>query len=164
MTPIPDPNLDLTTSRIIKAPRRLVWSAWADPESLAQWWIPAPAKCRVAQMELRPGGSFVTLMSEQGGEFLPHLSACFLDIREGERIVFTNALTGGWRPAPQGFMTAVISFTDNPLGTEYAAYVMHKNEADRRKHEELGFHEGWPTVAAQMAAFVEARAAKEIGR
>jgi uncharacterized protein YndB with AHSA1/START domain len=109
MIPIPDPNLDLTTSRIIKAPRRLVWSAWTDPENLAQWWIPAPARCRVAR-----------------------------------------------------FMTAVITFTDHPLGTEYAAYVMHKSSADRRKHEELGFHEGWPTVAAQLAALVEARAAKEV--
>ncbi|MGH6947322.1 MAG: SRPBCC family protein [Kiloniellales bacterium] len=156
----PNPELDLTTSRIIKAPRSLVWSAWADPVSFAEWWIPAPTKCRVVDMDLRPGGSFVTEMSDNGGPFVPHLAACFLDVAEAERIVFTNALTGGWRPAERGFMTAFITFKDHPEGTEYVAYAMHKNRADRDKHEEMGFHDGWGTVAAQLAALVEARAAK----
>lgn len=157
-------DLDLTTSRIIKAPRSLVWQAWADPVSLAQWWIPAPTKCKVVDMDLRPGGSFVTQMSENGGEFVPHLTACFLDVVEGERIVFTNALTGGWRPAEQPFMTAIITLTDHPDGTEYSAYVMHKNRADRDKHAELGFHDGWSTVAGQLATLTEQRVLQRTGQ
>ena len=43
----PNPELDLTISRVIKAPRPVVWSAWTDPASFEQWWIPAPAKCKV---------------------------------------------------------------------------------------------------------------------
>ena len=89
-------------------------------------------------MELHPGGSFETQISEDGGEFVPHLSGCFLDIVDGERIVFTNALLGGWRPAEQPFMTAIITLQDHPQGTEYVAHVMHKNNADRTMHEEDG--------------------------
>lgn len=74
-----------------------------------------------------------------------HLSACFLDVEDGERIVFTNALVGGWRPAEQPFMTAIITLQDHPLGTEYVAHVMHKNNADRNMHEEMGFYDGWGT-------------------
>jgi len=158
MIAVANPELDLATSRIIRAPRSAVWRAWADPASLAQWWIPAPARCRVAELDLRPGGAFVTEMSEGSGDFGPHLSACFLAVDEGERIVFTNALVGGWRPAEQGFMTAVITFRDHPEGTEYTAYAMHRNRADRDWHEEMGFHDGWGTVAAQLAALVESRA------
>ena len=88
-------ELDLTISRVIAAPRSRVWRAWADPARLAQWWIPAPAACEVVALDLRPGGAFETRMSEDGGEFQPHLSGCFLDVVEGERIVFTNALLGG---------------------------------------------------------------------
>lgn len=159
MIHMPNSELDLTTSRIIKAPRSLVWSAWADPVSFAQWWIPAPIKCKVVDMDLRPGGSFVTEMSEDGGPFGPHLSACFLDVVEAERIVFTNMLTGGWRPAEQGFMTAVITFEEHAEGTAYAARALHRNRVDRDKHEEMGFHDGWGTVTAQLAALVEPRAA-----
>jgi len=150
-----NPDLDLTIARIIKAPRARVWSAWTDPASLEQWWIPAPAKCKVLEMDLRPGGAFVTRISENGGDFTPHLSACFLAVDHLERIVFTNALVGGWRPADQPFMTAIITFRDHPLGTEYSACVMHKSSADRNAHQAMGFFDGWGTVACQLAQLVE---------
>ena len=59
-----DPDLDLVISRVIRAPREAVWSAWTDPASFEQWWVPAPARCQVAAMDLRPGGAFVTRISE----------------------------------------------------------------------------------------------------
>ena len=108
-------------------------------------------------MDLRPGGSFVTQISRSDSEFVPHVTACFLDVVEGERVVFTNALTEGWRPAEQAFMTAIITLKDHPDGTKYSAYVMHKNRADRDKHVELGFHDGWGTVAEQLATLTEHR-------
>lgn len=148
-------ELDLEISRVIRAPRTRVWNAWAHPDRLVQWWIPSPAICRVVHMDLHPGGAFVTEMSENGGPFGPHLSACFLDVAREERIIFTNALTGGWRPAASGFVTAVITFRDHPDGTEYSALAMHKDRSDRDKHAELGFHDGWTTVAAQLAGLVE---------
>jgi uncharacterized protein YndB with AHSA1/START domain len=150
-----DPARDLTISRLIKAPRAAVWSAWTDRASFEQWWVPAPAKCRVLEMELGPGGSFVTQISENGGDFTPHMNACFLAVDDLERIVFTNALTGGWRPAEQPFITAVITFKDHPDGTDYLAHVMHKSNADRNMHEEMGFYDGWGTVVAQLAKLVE---------
>ncbi len=155
MTVSLNPELDLTISRIIKAPRSLVWSAWTDPARFAQWWIPEPARCKVVAMELRPGGAFTTQMSENGGAFEPHLNACFLAVEEGEKIVFTNALTGGWRPAEQPFMTAIITLRDHPQGTDYAAHVMHKSNADRTMHDEAGFFDGWGTVIGQLARLVE---------
>jgi uncharacterized protein YndB with AHSA1/START domain len=150
-----NPNLDLTISRVIKAPRKMVWSAWTDPASFEQWWIPAPARCKVVEMELRPGGGFITQISEDGGDFVPHLSGCFLAVEDAERIVFTNALVGGWRPAEQPFMTAIITLQDHPMGTDYAAHVMHKNNADKTMHEEMGFYDGWGTVIGQLAEFAE---------
>ena len=153
-----NPDLDLTISRIIKAPRSVIWSAWTDPASFEQWWIPAPAKCKVLEMDLRPGGALVTQISENGGDFMPHLSGCFLAIDDVERIVFTNSLVGGWRPAEQPFMTAIITLQEHPMGTDYVAHVMHKNNADRNMHEEMGFYDGWGTVAEQLAQLVEQRA------
>ncbi len=155
MNAIANPELDLTISRIIKAPRSTVWRAWTDPKRFEQWWIPAPALCRVVAMDLKPGGAFVTQMSEDGEPFSPHLDACFLAVDDEERIIFTNALTGGWRPAEQPFVTAVITLRDHAQGTDYVARAMHKSQADRDKHAELGFHDGWGTVIAQLARMVE---------
>ncbi len=152
-----DPTLDLTISRVIETPRSVVWGAWTDPAHFEQWWVPAPAKCKVLEMDLRPGGSFVTQISEHGGAFMPHLRGCFLAVGDRERIVFTTALTGGWRPAEQPFMTAIITLRDHPRGTDYVAHVMHKNNADRNLHEEMGFYAGWGAVTEQLATLVERR-------
>jgi uncharacterized protein YndB with AHSA1/START domain len=155
MTASAHPELDLTVSRIIQAPRAAVWQAWADPASFEQWWVPAPTLCRVREMDLRAGGSFRTEISEDGRAYGPHITGCFLAVNELERIVYTDALVAGWRPAEASFVTAVITMADHPDGTEYTATAMHRNVADRDQHEELGFQDGWGTVIRQLAAFVE---------
>jgi len=153
----PDPNLDLTIERIIRAPRKAVWIAWTTPESLAQWWLPAPLQCRVERLEPHPGGAFVTKMSEDGETYVPHLNACFLLADEYERLVFTNALTSDWRPATPTpvAITAEITLTDHEKGTTYKAQVRHADPNAKQHHEDLGFTKGWGTVATQLATFVE---------
>ena len=152
------PELDLTVSRIIKAPRSVVWNAWTDPESFEQWWVPAPEVCRVREMDLRPGGSFRTEISQDAREFAPHITGCFLVVDELERLVFTDALVAGWRPSEASFVTSIITMNDHPQGTEYTATAMHRNIADRDQHEKLGFHDGWGTVIRQLAELTESRA------
>lgn len=158
MTAPLDPELDLSVTRIIAAPPSAIWSAWTDTAKFEQWWVPAPQVCRVKEMVLRPGGTFVTEISEDGGEFGPQITGCFLAVDELERIVYTDALVAGWRPAEKSFVTAVIAIEEHPGGTEYTATAMHRNPADRDKHEQLGFYEGWGTVAGQLAEFAESRA------
>ncbi|TDC48837.1 polyketide cyclase [Actinomadura sp. KC345] len=153
-----DRELDLALERIIRAPRATVWNAWTDPSKLEQWWIPAPAHCRVDRLEPRPGGALVTRMSDDGTDFVPHMDACFLAADDLERLVFTNAIDGTWRPAAPApvAMTATITLSDHPDGTDYRIVVRHGTPDARAQHEKLGFADGWGTVAAQLAAFAEA--------
>ena len=157
MNPDLDPDLDLALQRTIRAPRAAVWDAWTDPASLAAWWLPAPTRCRVEQLDTVPGGAFVTSMSDDGSEFAPHLDACFLAVDVGERIVFTNAVDSRWRPAtPEPVtMTAEIIIRDHPEGTDYRVTVRHRDPAARARHEQLGFLDGWGTVTEQLARLVE---------
>lgn len=152
-----NPDLDLSIHRVIRAPRKVVWEAWTDPTSLAQWWIPAPTVCRVDRLEVRPGGAFVTRMSDDGTTFVPHLDACFLLVEDYERIVFTNTVDGGWRPAHPAPvpMTAEVNLQDHADGTDYRIVVRHGDEAARNRHAELGFAEGWGTVADQLTHVAE---------
>ncbi|NUR88331.1 MAG: polyketide cyclase [Nonomuraea sp.] len=148
-----NPDLDLGLERVIRAPRAAVWQAWTDPARLARWWIPAPTRCRVERLEVRPGGAFVTRMSEDGAAFVPHLDACFLAVDELERLVFTNAVDSSWRPASPAPvpMTATITLADHPDGTDYRLVVRHADPEARALHEKLGFSEGWGTVTGQLA-------------
>ncbi len=147
---------DLTISRVIKAPPAKVWRAWSEPHHFAQWWIPAPIECQVVKLDLRPGGGFETRMREGQGEFKPHVEGCFLDIVPEQRLSFTTSLIEGWRPGePWLALTAIMTFTSDGEDTLYHAQVLHKSEEEARKHEDMGFQEGWGTALTQLAALVE---------
>lgn len=145
-----DQQLDLEISRLVNAPRARVWKAWTDPALLQEWWCPRPWKTELRAFELRPGGAFHTFMSgPNGGE--SDNPGCFLDIAPQERIVFTSMLKGGWRPAsPWMAFTAIVTMEDEGAGTRYVARVMHKDDAERQRHEELGFFDGWGVCITQL--------------
>ena len=147
-------SLDLTVSRIIKAPRSAVWTAWEKPEHLAKWWAPAPMVTIVKKHEFYAGGAFDTVMrmedgTEHGGE------GCFLEVVENERIVFTDALRGGWRPNEEAFFSAIITLEDHSAGTKYTAVALHKNPEDRQKHADMGFLDGWGICIEQLGKLAE---------
>lgn len=152
-----DPRLDLTLQRVLRAPRRRIWQAWTDPSSLERWWVPAPAAARVDRLDVRPGGGFVTSMSDDGRTFVPHTDSIFLVIEPETRLVFTNAVDSGWRPAAPAPvpMTAEITLADHPDGTDYRVVVRHGDPAARDRHEQLGFFDGWGSVTDGLAALAE---------
>jgi uncharacterized protein YndB with AHSA1/START domain len=49
-----------------------------------------------------------------------------------------------------GHLTVIISFEAHGKGTRYTAIAIHKDDAGSRKHEEMGFFEGWGTVTDQL--------------
>lgn len=52
-------------------------------------------------------------------------------------------------------MTAVISLQPHGIGTRYTALAMHRDEAGRKQHEEMGFHDGWGAALDQLVAIVK---------
>jgi uncharacterized protein YndB with AHSA1/START domain len=149
-------DTELTISRLIKALPSAVWDAWSDPAKLASWWIPAPILCRVDTLDLRPGGGFVTRMREGDGDWQPHVDGCFLEVLPEKRLVFTTVMTEGWQPVePWLAITAILTFTAQDGGTLYSARVLHRSPEDSRKHEEMGFQDGWGTTLGQLAGMLE---------
>ena len=75
---------------------------------------------------------------------------CYLEVVENERLVWTDALAPGWRPKPDSFMTAILTIEPQGGGTKYTAIAIHKDEEDRKKHEAMGFREGWGKALDQL--------------
>ena len=51
-------------------------------------------------------------------------------------------------------MTAIVTFADAGNGkTAYKAVALHKDAADRDTHEQMGFQDGWGTIAGQLEEF-----------
>lgn len=151
----PDPKLDLVLEREIDVPVELVWKAWTTPDSIKHWFCPKPWTVVSCTIDLRPGGEFSTVMRSPEGQEFPNLG-CYLDVVENKRLIFTDTLLPGFRPAPKPFFTAALILEPTSTGARYTAYAIHGDEAGRKTHEDMGFHQGWGTVVDQMVAHIKA--------
>lgn len=161
-----DAKLDLEFERIVDLPPELVWAAWTMPEHIVHWFTPAPWKTVDCEIDLRPGGLFRTMMRSPEGQDFPN-SGCFLEIIPNKKLVWTNALAPGFRPATvaaaatascgEFMFTAVVSMARHGSGTQYAARVMHSSESGRKQHEDMGFHQGWNAALDQLVAYMKAK-------
>jgi uncharacterized protein YndB with AHSA1/START domain len=122
--------------------------------------VPKPWQTVACDIDLRPGGIFRTVMRSPEGKDFENLG-CYLEVVENRRLAWTDVLGPGFRPrafAPDatecGFMTAFLLLEPAGGGTRYVARALHKNEADRKKHEDMGFAEGWGTCLDQLVAYV----------
>jgi len=151
-----DPKLDLVLERVIDVPRALVWAAWTRPEHVKHWLTPRPWTVSECEIDLRPGGMFRFVNRSPEGKDFPYVT-CYLEVIEQERLIWTNALLPGYRPAPSSasdvpLFTAVITLEPRGKGTRYVATAIHRNEAECKKHSEMGFHDGWGTALDQLVA------------
>lgn len=157
-------DLDLVLERTIDAPIDLVWKAYTDPEHLKRWFAPRPYEISECELDLRPGGIFrIRMVGPEGFDTGHGNAGCVLEVVEGRKLAWTSALGPGYRPAEMAAegcesfpMTAIVTFADAGDGkTQYKAVALHKDAADRDKHAEMGFHEGWGTTAGQLEEFAK---------
>jgi len=81
---------ELVVSRLIDAPRALVFKAWTQPEHVARWWGPQGFTTIFCDMDIRVGGKYrCGMRSLQGTEYCK--VGVYREIVEPERIVFTFA-------------------------------------------------------------------------
>ena len=154
MKPDLDPETDLSFTRTLAAPRQLIWECWTQPEHIPHFFIPAPHKVTAVDIDLRVGGRFNTTFEVEGNQMDNH--GVYLEIVPGEKLVFTDAYSEGWKPAPEPFMTAILLLSDSPDGgTTYTAIARHRNPDSRKTHEEMGFIDGWGTVATQLEIYAK---------
>lgn len=149
-----DPETDLSFTRTLAVPRALVWECWTDPKHIPHFFVPAPHKVATVDLDVRVGGRFNTTFDVDGK--LMENRGVYLEVVPGEKLVFTDAYTEGWKPAPEPFMTAILLLGDAPGGgTTYTAIARHRSAATRKSHEDMGFYGGWGTVADQLEAYAK---------
>lgn len=148
-----DPTTDLEINRLLQASPAQIWRCWSDARLLEQWWAPKPVITRDVVIDLRPGGRFYSVMDvpdhgEMAGE------GCFLDVVPERRLVWTDMMEEGWRPARAEFFgfTAVITMEPEGTGTRYVARAMHRKPEVAKQHADMGFYDGWGTVITQLDA------------
>jgi uncharacterized protein YndB with AHSA1/START domain len=81
---------ELVVTRVIDAPRPMVFKAWTDPEQIAHWWGPKGFVTVDYEMDIRPGGAYRFRMRSADGTDM-RKCGIYREIVAPERLVFTLA-------------------------------------------------------------------------
>lgn len=140
----------LVLERMIGVSADKLYRCWTEAGLLKQWFCPRPWSVSHAELDVRPGGSNLIVMQGPDGQEFPNRGV-YLEVVKNRKLVTTDAYTEGWLPSDKPFMTAIITFEDLSNGkTRYIARALHWSEADRKAHEDMGFHEGWGKATDQL--------------
>jgi uncharacterized protein YndB with AHSA1/START domain len=83
------PERNIVLSRILDAPRELVFKLWTDPAHLAMWWGPKNFTNPVCEVDARPGGALGIVMRAKDGAEHP-MKCVFREVIPPGKLVFTN--------------------------------------------------------------------------
>jgi uncharacterized protein YndB with AHSA1/START domain len=85
------PVKEVAFTRVLNAPRELVFQAWTDPRHLAKWWGPHHFTNPVCEADARPGGRILIHMQGPDGTVHP-MTGEYREIDEPKKVVFFSAV------------------------------------------------------------------------
>ena len=80
---------ELVISRVLNAPRELVWQVWTNPDHIKNWWGPNGFTNTIFTMEVKPGGVWDFIMHGPDGTDYKNKSI-YKEVVKPERIVFDH--------------------------------------------------------------------------
>ena len=85
----PESVRDITTVRVLHAPRELVFCAFRDPQRLAKWWGPNGFTNSFREFDFREGGNWRFTMKGPDGVEYPNENV-FVEVTPPERITLKH--------------------------------------------------------------------------
>jgi uncharacterized protein YndB with AHSA1/START domain len=87
---------EVMITRVVDAPRKLVWDAWTNPEHVPRWMTgPEGWTMPVSKIDLRPGGRWHMVWRRTDGTEMP-MSGAYREVAPPERLVSTESWGPDW--------------------------------------------------------------------
>jgi uncharacterized protein YndB with AHSA1/START domain len=133
-------ELEMIVSRVLNAPRELVFDVWTDPAHLGEWWGPAGFATTTHRMDLRPGGEWIHVMHGPDGIDYPNHTV-FIEVNRPSRLVYTNR--GGDAATDPASYEATVTFDEQGGRTRVTMRARFDSAAEKaRIMREYGAYEG----------------------
>lgn len=147
-------NRELTLTRLLDAPRELVFRAWTDPAHLASWWGPKMFTNPVCEVDLRVGGALVIVMRAPDGT--EHtMRGTFREIVKPEKIAFdNNAFDSNGTQHIKGFTTVL--FADDGGKTRMTVHTQGTGLTQFSEMMLAGMEQGWSQTLDRLGDYVGA--------
>jgi uncharacterized protein YndB with AHSA1/START domain len=140
---------EIVISRLLDAPRELVWQAMTSPQHIENWWGPRGFTTTIEKMDVRVGGEWKHLMRGPDGTEYPNESV-FTEVVAPKRISFSHS--GGRKGAPVVPFEATWTFDEpEPDKTKVTIRMVFPTAKDRDMIvREYGAIEGGKQTLARL--------------
>lgn len=152
---------EVVLTRILAAPRELVFTLWTDPQHLAQWWGPKDFTNPVCEIEAKPGGAIWIIMRGSNGSEYP-MRGVFREIVAPERLVFTAIPEDKAGNTLLEILTTV-TFAELDGKTTVTVLARCLKETDAAAPMLAGMEAGWTQSLERLAIYAERAAEATAG-
>jgi uncharacterized protein YndB with AHSA1/START domain len=153
---------ELTLTRVLDAPRELVFRMWTDPQHVAQWWGPMGFTNPVCEMDARPGGALRIVMRAPDGTDYP-MTGTYREVVAPERLVFTNSAVDADGNALLDGMT-IVTFAEHDGKTELTVQTRAVALVPLAKRMLEGMDAGWRQTLDRLEGHVRDESAPSADR
>jgi len=145
----PTADRELVFTRLLDAPRELVFDAFTRPEHVKQWWGPNGFTNTIHEMDVRPGGRWRHVMHGPDGRDYEN-DIVFVEVKRPERLAFKHI--PGKEPVSH---ETTIDFADKGGRTEVTMRLVFTTASARAKVvTDYRVDEGGRQTLERLAAFL----------
>jgi len=157
---------EFVISRVLDAPRALVWKAFTEPEHMRQWWGPKGSVIVSSKMDFRIGGTYLGAMRAPDGRVM-WAKFVYREILPPQRLVWVHSFSdeaGGLTRHPLSAtwpleLLTTVAFEEAPDGkTEVILRWSPFNASEEERKTFDAAHEsmrgGWTGSFDQLAAYL----------
>ncbi len=146
---------EIVATRLLDAPRELVFDVWTDPKHIDKWWGPNGFSNATSEMAAKPGGVWrFTMTHAKYGTFQNQI--VFHEVVRPERLVYTHG-SGGADDTPDFDVT--VTFADEGGKTRLTMRSLFVSPAEVERVKKFGAVEGGQQTLAKLAQYLESVAA-----
>ena len=139
-------DYDLVITRLVDAPRDVVFNAWTNPALAIQLWGPKDFVITELELDPRPGGAWHARMRSPQGDEYPQ-SGVMRDVVPFEHIAFTFV----WEDEPADESLVEVTFADRgDTKTEFTFHQSPFKSAELRDSH----RDGWNECFDRLDAFL----------
>ena len=145
-------DLEILTTRVFDAPRRLVFEAWTNPEYLPHWMLgPDGWTMTACDVDLRRGGTWHFAWRHTDGREMS-MHGVYREVVPPERLVFTEVWGGNW---PETLNTNVLTEANGK--TTMKASMRYPTKDARDTALKSGMKDGMAISSNRLAALLGTR-------
>jgi len=143
----------LIHTRLLNAPRELVWEVWTDPEHIKEWWGPDGFSLTTKSMRVEPGRVWDFVMHGMGRDWLNKIE--YVEVKKPSKLTYRHT---GERSEDYNFTVSILFEELDGKTVLTMKSVFKSKEIIEELNKKVNAIEGGKQTLNRLVSYVESLA------